>query len=484
MAGYTLGGILRDKRLELGMSLPEAAELTNIRARVLETFEDGDFARFPAKGYAQGMLSSYAKALGLDPRALLSVYESELADFEEHREIARNAENARRGGGRFGVKRPTGAKPVARDADSSRRSSAGERMQAREALLDAADAGRETGRSNSVRIVGTRAGVSGAWPAAGLSDGREGGVRARDTKTRGISRSRGERGAGFDDVGVRSAGRAREAGDTDSPGASEFPVPAPSTSPVSGRLRHSAFEEYKRKMREREQAEKEERASAAAAEEAGGLSDALAATDEEVSTEKDRARRRRSRERNEAAERELRSTLTRQQNFFQMLGGIVASVFAERRTRLIALAVIMLVVAVAIVAAVLITTAGGTSTGVLQIQGAAQDETVTTPGEVGASATVTTTNGNPVSVSISVAEGQTCLINITYDDDKAYSGTAIGAWERTFQVTESMEARFGNPDAVQVTENGQDVQVERLEDGTGRLSLVIQTANAAQTGSR
>ena len=502
MANYTLGDILRDKRLELGMSLSEAAELTNIRARVLEDFESGDFSRFPAKGYTQGMLSSYAKVLGLDSRKLLSVYESELTAFEEYREIAKNAEYARRGGGKFGVRRPAGAKPVTRNTGSSKRT-ADERVQAREALLDAADAGRETARSGSVRIVGTRAGLSGSWrmpsAAGGRSTSRDDGTGREPAAGREQARTRRNAGRteanGAPDTPATSASAPHRS--TDASGDMDAAAGAASLSPSEEgtafspapktRRRHSAFEEYKRQMRERERAEQEGRAAAAEqTAQAGkdGLSNALEATDEEISTEQDCARRRRNRQRREQAERELRSTLTRQQNFFQMLGGIVASIFAERRTRLIAIAVIMLVVAVAIVAAFLITTAGSGSAGVIAVQGAAQDETVTTPGEVGASATVTTTNGNPVSISISVAEGQTSLINVTYDDDKAYSGTAIGAWNRTFQVTESMEARFGNPDAVQVTENGQDVQIERLEDGTGRLSLVIQTANAAQTGSR
>ena len=210
-----------------------------------------------------------------------------------------------------------------------------------------------------------------------------------------------------------------------------------------------------------------------------GLSDALAATDEEVSAERDRAARRRSRRQRDEEERELRSTLTRQQNFFQMLLGVITSIFSERRTRLIAIAAIFLVVAVALVAVFLISTAGSGSGGVIQVQGGARDDSVATQDAGSASATVTTTNGNPVSVSIVVEAGQTSLVNVVYDDDKAYSGTAVGPWNRSFQVTESMEATFGNPDAVKVTENGQEVQVERQQDGTGKLSLSIQTANAA-----
>ncbi len=539
MQSYKIGDMLRMRREAIGMSLSEAAETTNIRARVLATFEAGDYAHFPAKGYAQGMLSSYARLLGLDPREVLSVYEGELAEYEQRREIARNAEYARRGDGRFGMRRPQGAKPVSRGRDAARQMT-DEREKTDEERRDVARAATEQNTARNVKVVGKRNAADaprrGHGRTAGLAadgaDRRDGGRadagRVASRRPGGSRRIEAENahegssrraGAGRGDGGRLGRG-ARDAQLPDaldsfgadasapSPCASSDPASSPSAPLRHGRLRHSAFEEYKRKMRERDAAGGEgaaqarpahataeagashgpgasgrlSRATAEAAgtgEEGTGLSDALAATDEEISAERDRADRRRSRRRRDEEERELRSTLTRQQNLFQMLLGAIASIFSERRTRLIAIAVIFLVAAVAIVAAFLVGTAGSGSTGIIQVQGGAHDDSVATQDEGSASATVTTTNGNPVSVSIVVDAGKTSLVNVTYDDDKAYSGTAVGPWSRSFQVTESMEATFGNPDAVKVTENGQEVSVERQQDGTGKLSLSIQTANAA-----
>ncbi len=539
--------MLRARREAIGMSLSEAAETTNIRARVLATFEAGDYAHFPAKGYTQGMLSSYARLLGLDPREVLSVYEGELAEYEQRCEIARNAEYARRGDGRFGMRKPQGAKPVSRGRAAARQM-ADEREKTDEERRDVAQAATEQNTARNVKVVGKR-NVADA-PRYGRS-------RTADVSAGGTDRyDEGRADAGRADAGRADAGRAssrrfgrsarveaenvregssrraqvvredtgrfgraprdaQASGDFEPLGADAPELSAADASDLSSassaaprrsRLRHSAFEEYKRKMRERDAAEAQSAvqpeavpvsagashtsgasgrlsrisSGATGSDEGGtGLSDALAATDEEVSAERDRAARRRSRRQRDEEERELRSTLTRQQNFFQMLLGVITSIFSERRTRLIAIAAIFLVVAVALVAVFLISTAGSGSGGVIQVQGGARDDSVATQDAGSASATVTTTNGNPVSVSIVVEAGQTSLVNVVYDDDKAYSGTAVGPWNRSFQVTESMEATFGNPDAVKVTENGQEVQVERQQDGTGKLSLSIQTANAA-----
>ncbi len=565
MPDYKIGDMLRARRESIGMSLSEAAETTNIRARVLATFEAGDYAHFPAKGYAQGMLSSYARLLGLDPRKVLATYDAELAEYDQRCEIARNAEYARRGDGRFGMRKPQGAKPVSRGRAAARQM-AEERERADEERREIAQAATEQTTARNVKVVrkrsagrerGSEARRGEAWRGEREMadetrrdtryDGRDfegenrrderaftGDVRrderyegrdfvgdARDGAARGGrdfagDARRGERGRrhirlGHDgatsledaprDAGSSGAFAPADAGTLEVSAPGDADVSSSPAPPRRNRLRHSAFEEYKRKMRERDAAEaagetQPDMVGTSAASGASGrlsraskqtnapdgadtgLSDALAATDEEVSAERDRADRRRRRQRDEE-ERELRSSLTRQQNFFQMLLGVITSIFSERRTRLIAIAAIFLVVAVAIVAVFLISTAGSGGGGVIQVQGGARDDSVATQDAGSASATVTTTNGNPVSVSIVVDAGQTSLVNVTYDDDKAYSGTAVGPWSRSFQVTESMEATFGNPDAVKVTENGQEVQIERQQDGTGKLSLSIQTANAA-----
>ena len=55
--------------------------MLRMRESVLEAFEAGDFDHLPALGYAQGMVSSYARYLGLDSREISELYEREHAEY-------------------------------------------------------------------------------------------------------------------------------------------------------------------------------------------------------------------------------------------------------------------------------------------------------------------------------------------------------------------------------------------------------------------
>ena len=56
-----IGSTLMSRRIELGISLEQASRDTNIRARMLEVIESGDYEQYPPRGHALGMLSSYAR---------------------------------------------------------------------------------------------------------------------------------------------------------------------------------------------------------------------------------------------------------------------------------------------------------------------------------------------------------------------------------------------------------------------------------------
>ncbi len=641
MPTYTLGDILEQRRLSVGMTLEEAADTTNIRLRVLETFEASDYGHFPTKGHVRGMLSSYARVLGLNSHDILALYEKEFATFSQRQEIAKNAEYARRGVSKFGTKRVQSAKPMMRHAsedignteeEPQVNATSVEDFVADNSVSDSSLSMRNVkviNKRNSINFGGTSRDTLGGGSRDTLGAGsgssrgasREGlGAGSRDTLGGG-SRDYGERPSrsggtlgGPGDYGERPArsatrdygerparsGSTRDYGErpsrksvlkddaraglTDTPrddsrsslrssyrdrssdrgvrqnnkqqgdfAASDMRESADlqrddfassdfsrsktrnkntrrRTTTLSGDPYQSLNEKKAKEAEESKAIEAEATDSSSlksivdddkkssrkhgsrrskrdadrsasgidsaksdsskkdgsktAGKDKGGntLSNAMDVNVEEFSAEQDRAARRRMRKKADEEERERRSALSRQQNFFQIIAGIIVSIFSERRTRLIAVAVIMLVIAISIAAIFLITTAGNQNAGIISPQGEqSQNDVIDTPNESNARATVTTTNGSPIAVSISVAEGSTSLINVTYDDDKAYSGTAVGAWSRTFQVTESMEATFGNPDAVVVTENGQQVQITRQEDGTGRLSLVVQALNAAQT---
>lgn len=76
------GGMLRERRRSLGLSIQQVANTIKIRPQIIEFFENGDFTSMPPRGYAQGMISSYARYLGLNPRDVVNAYFDELYIFE------------------------------------------------------------------------------------------------------------------------------------------------------------------------------------------------------------------------------------------------------------------------------------------------------------------------------------------------------------------------------------------------------------------
>ena len=65
------GDMLLEQRRRMGLSIQQVANTIKIRPQIIEFFETGNFASMPPRGYAQGMISSYARFLGLNPREVV-----------------------------------------------------------------------------------------------------------------------------------------------------------------------------------------------------------------------------------------------------------------------------------------------------------------------------------------------------------------------------------------------------------------------------
>lgn len=66
------------RRHELGLSVAQASKILKLREDVLVAFEEGDYDHLPQSGYAQGMLSSYARYLGLNAREIVDLFQEDL----------------------------------------------------------------------------------------------------------------------------------------------------------------------------------------------------------------------------------------------------------------------------------------------------------------------------------------------------------------------------------------------------------------------
>lgn len=76
------GDMLLQRRRQMGLSIQQVANTIKIRPQIIEFFEKGDFSSMPPRGYAQGMISSYARYLGLNPRTVVGSYFDELEQYE------------------------------------------------------------------------------------------------------------------------------------------------------------------------------------------------------------------------------------------------------------------------------------------------------------------------------------------------------------------------------------------------------------------
>ena len=72
---------LSSRRRQLGFSTTQASRVLRLKEDVLIAFEEGDFEAMPKSGYAQGMLSSYARYLGLDATQIVEMYTDELEQW-------------------------------------------------------------------------------------------------------------------------------------------------------------------------------------------------------------------------------------------------------------------------------------------------------------------------------------------------------------------------------------------------------------------
>jgi cytoskeletal protein RodZ len=67
-----IGGLLKERREQLGYSLQDAAQHTRIRQTLLESIEANRFSDLPGQAYVTGFIRVYARYLGLESDSLLA----------------------------------------------------------------------------------------------------------------------------------------------------------------------------------------------------------------------------------------------------------------------------------------------------------------------------------------------------------------------------------------------------------------------------
>lgn len=83
---WRAGRKLSEARAQLGLSLDEVAERIRVRREFLEALEQMNVKLLPGKAYALAFLRSYARALGVDERAIVDQFQDEVALSREENE--------------------------------------------------------------------------------------------------------------------------------------------------------------------------------------------------------------------------------------------------------------------------------------------------------------------------------------------------------------------------------------------------------------
>ncbi len=239
------GELLLNRRRELGLSIQQVANTIKIRPQIIEYFELGNFASMPPRGYAQGMISSYARFLGLNPTEIVNIYFDDLCAYENGGE--------RRGGNLQG---PAGPVSPRSSNESGRFYMVGSRPQSTRYGQRALQAGyvTENGSGSEIRAqrdrvrrtlppaeasVPTASGTA-RNPRAGYGDGSyASGERGRMRSTRLASGSRSAQGSSRGRGDDRSRSQ-RNGSSSMQPNGRRRPVPT-----ASGRTRAAGRDTYR-----------------------------------------------------------------------------------------------------------------------------------------------------------------------------------------------------------------------------------------------
>ncbi len=89
------GQLLKDRRLERGISLADVERATRIRGKYLTAIEADDYLTLPNDVYSRGFVQSYANFLGLDGKAIADSYALDRGQQERQRQHATRVTAAR-----------------------------------------------------------------------------------------------------------------------------------------------------------------------------------------------------------------------------------------------------------------------------------------------------------------------------------------------------------------------------------------------------
>ena len=423
---------LSSRRRQLGFSTAQASRVLRLKEDVLIAFEEGDFDAMPKSGYAQGMLSSYARYLGLDAAQIVEMYTDELEQWRRHG----GGRGAARGGSSglsAGVGQPyvasRGLLPTSGGPAGDMGSFATTRVRTRRA--DPMDSDMDEGPD-----YGDRRYADNGYATYGSNQTRPYTGRAPERRVRrGGSR-------GYNDIQMRDIGPRDYEDDL------RLGRDAESYRAASTRRGRRSQREGSRTDRPRVRRTSDGR---------GGS----------------------SRSRNRRSSRGSRQNAGAFQTPTQALVIVVA-----------AIAVIAVILVVTISSCV--SKNFGTATRTVPVSTATADDTHakseqrsdaitsqttteedSTTSDKSSGSSSSKSQSRESSVSISVVDGAVTWLEVECDGTSEVAETVTGPWQHTYTVKESLTVQAGDTASVEVTQDGKQLQFDSMASGIGTIRIEV-----------
>lgn len=444
--------MLVERRRQLGLSITQASKILRLKEQALIAFEEGDFKNMPQSGYAQGMLSSYARYLGLNPREIVDLFQEESYEFENgtySHELRRRTRDTQSGRGMAGY-------DVVNETDSRPKA-----YVQYHGLLPTSG-----GPAGDMGAFATTSGVRSRQTGVPL------GAQASEEDAGGYSYSRYATGHAYN-AGIEEASRQKTMASRTRGGVQRRRVGIAGVSIPAYKddvtRRTVAPSDYTDDLRYDNVTAPYERASTISGRRG---SRNIAQVD------RPNVRRRQP---SGAAAQQRRApqrpgVMGALQNYFSDTRRTIATVFAL---------VVVIITAVLLfsVRSCMSARTTPTATKTVSVNNSTTDSskssttTNSNTDSTDASKSATTTEQKKdeapkqTTVVVTVADGQTSWVEITVDGKSVEADAITGPWSQTYTVTDSMSVLAGTPGAVSVTVNGTAKPFDANASGIGTLTI-------------
>ena len=504
--------MLLQRRRQLGLTCEQASRILKLREDVLIAFEEGDFESMPQSGYAQGMLSSYARYLGLNAREVVDLFQEELYEYVNgsgSHELRRRTRDtiAGRGISGYDVVNEAGSRPKAY-------------VEYHGLLPTAGGPAGDMGNFATVTPARPRQSVplAGLGPSAVAAYGREDhayqqprqqrpynsgqAYESRQQRSTARRRASGQRRSQSDPAGRLLREGQQGVVDRDR----DLVAPRGRAGQARTQRLYQRDDVSTRSVRRGEYRDDLRYDGVASPYERASTISGRRSSRNIASVERPNVRRRQPSERSGAQGGRRRQPARR-----GGVAGFVDAFLSDRRRALLLLLLVLAAVLTLILVfsvksctgsaqsaqtgskTVNVTTAQGSGQDSSQGSGSGsdasssvsdskQDQTASVASGSGSTATGDAASGDQAQadaaatpertvVQVSLASGEASWVEVTVDGKSVVADNLTGAWSQTYTVTDSIAIQVSNVDAVTVTNNGKKVDFSSKTSGVGTLTI-------------